>query len=141
MDEMNYVNCGNIQYKVTTPKHKTWRVALCEGRHSIPEAVDGAIFPAVIDPLNVAEIQDMAGKWIVDHIHGNWKRHEYANVLEVDGILHVYVTGLSVALAAVINAATVCGVPLTLWHYDRDSGSYYPQEVPSTVSGNIDPIW
>lgn len=135
------VVCGSIPYDVVTPEHKVWRVALCDGRHPIPDATDGAIFQAELDPLDVAGMQSTAEQWIADHIHGQWVKHDYAQVLTVDGILHLYVTGLTVALVAVINAAAVRGVPLVLWHYDRASGGYYPQEVPCTISGNVDPIW
>ena len=43
--------------------------------------------------------------------------------------LDLYVTGLTVALVEVINYATKNNVPLTLWHYNRDTGEYYSQSV------------
>ena len=62
-------------------------MALCEGRHEIPEAVDGAIFPSVIpDPTDLEAMAKIAGDKL---------RH--------CGKLDLYVTGLSVALATVIN--------------------------------------
>ena len=40
---------------------KTLNIALCEGRHSIPQATDGAIFPSVIqDVTNVASLEKQA---------------------------------------------------------------------------------
>jgi hypothetical protein len=88
------------------------KLGLCgPGRHEIPE-VSGYVFPAEINPLDVQGLEAHAAK-------------------ELEGItaLDLYVTGLSVALVAVINAAIRRGVDLTLWHYDRDSGQYYPQRV------------
>jgi hypothetical protein len=41
----------------------------------------------------------------------------------------VYVTGLSAALAAVIRGCAYNGVPLTLMHYDRDTGEYAEQVI------------
>lgn len=52
--------------------------------------------------------------------------NRYVNGIEE---LTLYVTGLTVALVAVINACRGFNVKLTLMHYDRESGTYYPQEV------------
>ena len=43
--------------------------------------------------------------------------------------LNLYVTGLTVALIAVLNATRELGIKVTLWHFDRESGKYYCQEV------------
>ena len=43
--------------------------------------------------------------------------------------LVIYVTGLTVALVATINACLRVGISVTLMHYNRDTGSYYPQDV------------
>lgn len=88
------------------------KMELCRGRHEIPDAVDGAIFPTAIDPLDVAGIEAQAA----------------VAVQGLDGLV-LYVTGLTVALVAVINACHEADVPLTLMHYDRESGGYYPQGV------------
>lgn len=89
-------------------------VALCESRHEIPQAVDGAIFGQSVDPTEPLKLEVEARRVIKD-----------------SGVefLTVYVTGLSVALVAVINACHTLGVCLTLMHYDRDKGNYYPQPV------------
>ena len=88
------------------------RMELCKGRHEIPSAKDGAIFETTLDPLAVNEMEITA--------------REKVRGLEE---LILYVTGLSVALVAVINACKEESVKLTLMHYDRDSGMYYSQEV------------
>ena len=43
--------------------------------------------------------------------------------------LHLYVTGLTVALIACLNATRELGIEVILWHFDRESGKYYSQEV------------
>lgn len=88
------------------------KLGLCgPGRHEIPD-VSGYIYPAEINPLDIGGLEQTA---------------EAA----IDGLeaLDLYVTGLSVALVAVINTAYRRGIPLTLWHYDRDSATYYPQAI------------
>jgi len=86
-------------------------LALCEGRHPIP-GVSGAVFPGTVNPVDVAALDALA-----------------AQSLEGVTELTLYVTGLTVALVAVINACHKNGVRLVLMHYDRTTGGYYPQEV------------
>jgi len=73
-----------------------------------------------VDPTNVDELDRIAVEF----------------VRSVDGKdIHLVVTGLSVALVAVIKAVTACAndnssaTSLTLWHFDRATGDYYPQKV------------
>ena len=87
-------------------------MVLCEGRHAIPQAIDGAIFGNELNPLAVDEMEAEAFR-----------------KLEGLKFLHLYVTGLSVALVAVLNAARKLGVKVTLYHFNRENGGYYPQEV------------
>lgn len=96
-----------VTIKVTTAS-----MALCEGRHSIPEAVDGSIFGNELDPLAVEEMEEVAFR-------------------KLEGLetLNLYVTGLTVALVAVINACRKCCIKLTLYHFNRENGKYYPQNV------------
>ena len=89
-------------------------MALCKGRHEIPEAVDGAIFDSEVNPLKVAELEAEA----------NYKLHTIGCKK-----LCLYVTGLTVALVAVLNACRELGITVWLYHYDRESGTYYVQEV------------
>ena len=90
----------------------TKNMALCEARHDIPQAVDGSIFGNTINPLDVCGLEETA-------------------LVKLIGVkaLNLYVTGLSVALVAVINVCHRERIMLTLWHYDRESGDYYPQSV------------
>ena len=89
-------------------------MALCEGRHEIPQAVDGSIFGNTIDPLGPNGLQAEAKS----------KRRE----LDIKS-LDLYVTGLTVALISVLNACRELEIEVTLYHYDRESGNYYPQQV------------
>ena len=92
-------------------------LGLCKGRHEIA-GVTEYVFPQEVDPLDVDGLLAQASS----AIHGA-------------DFVNLYVTGLTVALVAVINACAIQQIPLTLWHYDRESGEYYPQSVE--VCGNI----
>ena len=43
--------------------------------------------------------------------------------------LGIYVTGLSTALVAALNACRYLGINVELYHYNRDTDSYYAQQV------------
>lgn len=43
--------------------------------------------------------------------------------------INIYVTGLTVALIAAINAAKEIGASVTLYHFDRETGNYFEQSV------------
>jgi len=83
---------------------------LCKGRHATP--ADDSIFGTELNPLDIEGLEQIA----MDKLQ---------SVTELD----LYVTGLSVALVAVINTCHKLGIKLTLWHFDKDSNSYYPQPV------------
>ena len=104
---------------------KVKKVSLCLARHNMPEAVDGSIFPTQVDPLNVEGLEEEAFM----QIHQLIKMH---NIHEV----HLYVTGLSVALLAVINAwhtykkmSPNNPAQLICYHYNRDDNTYYAQTI------------
>lgn len=87
-------------------------MALCEGRHEIPQAKDGSIFDNEVNPLATAELEVIAAEKLQD-------------VTRLD----LYVTGLTVALVAILNVCHKNGIEVTLYHFDRNSGGYYPQAV------------
>lgn len=89
-------------------------MSLCKGRHEIPEAVDGSIFGTEVDPLNVEGLQAQA--------------METLSALEIRH-LDLYVTGLTVALIAALNSCRSLGITVTLWHFNRETGKYYSQDV------------
>lgn len=124
-------------------------MALCEGRHYIPQATDGAIFPAVIeDVTDVLGLERAAEAAIARAALAHYQAGEsqylptakYAQAVEgmgrfprVDAApgfgLVLYVTGLTVATVAVINVCLHVGISLTLMHFNKETGDYYPQDV------------
>lgn len=111
-------------------------VGLCKGRHEMP--VEEYIFPAELDPTDIDGINVTAWEWVVS-------RCEVENIVRDPAInqgddeschlwqgwkdLVIYVTGLTVALTAVIRACARNGVHLTLMHFDRETGNYLPQRM------------
>lgn len=91
----------------------TASMELCKGRHSTP-ATDGAIFKTEVNPLDVSALELEAKEKL-----------ESLNIVK----LHLYVTGLTVALIAVLNATRELNIKVTLWHFDLESRKYYSQEV------------
>lgn len=87
---------------------------LIQGRHEISEVKD-YIFTNTLDPADIMGIRSLAAKNL--------------GFLKAGDSLKVYVTGLTVALVEVINICHSKGVRLTLMHFDRNTGSYFPQEV------------
>lgn len=89
------------------------KIGLCQGRHEIGE-VKNYIFKQEVNPLDVKGLEETALE-IVSKIEANE--------------LHIYVTGLTVALIASLNACKKLNKKVILYHFDRTSGEYYPQEV------------
>lgn len=89
------------------------KVALCKGRHRFPRDCKGYIFPNRVDPCDLYELD----KEVADRFH------------KVPYRLDVYVTGLTMALVAVMNYCYKNNIWLTLWHYNSDTGKYFPQSV------------
>lgn len=87
-------------------------LALCEGRHEMPDCVEGSIFGNELNPTDLASMRATASEKLKD----------------VD-TLDLYVTGLTVALGEVIRLCTEREINLTLWHFDRNTGEYYPQTI------------
>lgn len=120
------------------------KMCLCEGRHEIPDAIDGAIFRSEIsDVTNVALLEEQAfsrlwGAAYQHHVAGEAgflvaplegdPGDEYNLMLSNKLHIDLYVTGLTVALIAVLNVCHRAGVAVTLRHFDRATGGYYPQE-------------
>lgn len=90
-------------------------VALCESRHDIPEAIDGAIFPETIsDPMNFGLLRELCRDAMTPAIKSGVKK------------FNIYVTGLTPALLTVINFCRENSVEVVTHHYDRNSGTYIP---------------
>ena len=43
--------------------------------------------------------------------------------------VNLYVTGLTVSLISVLNAFKVCHIKVNLYHFDRDTNTYFKKEV------------
>ena len=87
---------------------------LCEGRHPIPKNPP-ALFPQRVNPLDVDALYCVADA-----------------VIPADAeSVTVYVTGLTVAFAAVVSVCTERRINLTAMHFDRDTGDWYSQPVIS----------
>ena len=94
-------------------------LGLCEGRHAIP-GVSEYIFPNNINPTDLSNMAETC--------HNKLKECEQLNL---------YITGLTVALVSVINYCCINHIPLTLYHFDRDTNSYYPQYVKTQVDCDL----
>lgn len=119
---------------------QTIKVALCEGRHAMPVGVNRAIFgqevinitrPVALKAEAIIALNSILNECDCPCITVQDEDGEDVRVLDCSNVhLVIYVTGLSVALIAAINAATYGGMgKITLMHYDRETEGYYPQEV------------
>lgn len=84
---------------------------LCAGRHQTP--ADKAIFAAVNNVTDTEGLLQVARE----------------NIPADCSELTVYVTGLTPAMLAVVRACAERGIALVAMHFDRESGTYYPQKV------------
>lgn len=117
----------------------TLNLALCEGRHEIPQATDGYIFNEIAPELlkNPEKLEKTVfyriwGKCYDNNfvkVDPNWDECDEVPLLISNVHINLYVTGLTVALISVINAMRDEDVTITLYHYDKDTSSYYSQEV------------
>ena len=92
-------------------KEKTYIFGLCQGRHDWP-AKDG-IFPKKVDHVNNKWLEDVADR----RIPSDCTR------------LAVYVSGLTIAMLAVVKVCARRGIKLTAYHYNPESGVFSRQDV------------
>jgi hypothetical protein len=88
---------------------------LCRGRHDIPDVSD-FLFDTQVNPLDVDALTE----------------HVRSEIPEDCDQLTLYATGLTVALLAVVTICQQRDIGLTVMHFDRDSGEYYPQIIFTT---------
>ena len=96
------------------------KMSLCQGRHEIP-GISEYVFPNTISDVTDVESLETTAK---ESIFGLFEEK-----CPDGNHLDLYVTGLTVALVAVINICNKYDVELTLWHYNNATGGYYPQKV------------
>lgn len=109
-------------------KSKTVEVGLIKGRHQMP--VEDYICEEIKNPSDWSEITDKGGSWV------RWKLF-CGNPYEYDEYhIHIYVTGLTAVLIAVLNEIRtviretgIKGVSVTLKHYDTVAEKYWDQKV------------
>lgn len=123
-------------------------VLFSEG-HGISKATDKGIFRHGINPVADAdyiEIMVFNGLW--DAGDRRYKSGETGFLRPIDGeagddfilelypSLHInlyvdsrYTIGVIMALVAALNACRENGIKLTLYHYNKENGEYFPQEV------------
>lgn len=88
-------------------------MALCNGRHEMPAEVGGYIFDTIEDVTNLSAMEERAERVLGQGLKG----------------LDLYVTGLTPALIAVLNVCRRNETAVTLFHFNRETGDYFPQVV------------
>ena len=92
----------------------THKLGTVKGRHEIKK-VQEYVFESIPDPTDVKGTERMA--------------YDRLSNLKRPCKIELYVTGLTMAVISVINAASALAVPITLMHYDRETRNYFPQEL------------
>lgn len=107
---------------------------LISGRHKMP--VDLYIYDDIDDVTDYKYLYAIAYDFIMKKCKPGRKygrslsQVDYTDVeIYVGTPLVLYVTGLTPAIGAVTKVCAKYGVPLTLMHYDKDSGNYRSQRV------------
>lgn len=119
-------------------------LGVCEGRHEMP--CKNFIFGQEIDQkwlVNPKMLEELAFWHLCENLEDagllSWRQQpdpeNYGSDIAVNYAatgteLVIYVTGLTVAVFATVNAAKALEfAKITLMHFDRESGQYYPQLV------------
>ena len=110
---------------------------LCKGRHELPCEV--FLFNGEISPLNVLWLEKIARyslqceahrtETCVWNIRFNGEYDEAFFDFPEEATVTIYVTGLTVALIAVLNVLRSYKASVVLMHYDRETNTYYEQKV------------
>lgn len=88
------------------------KMGLIRGRHEIPDVDDYVFDDTIADVTDLSAMESIIAR-------------------KLDGCetLDLYVTGLTVALVEVIKYCNRNSIYLTLWHYNAETGEYFPQKV------------
>lgn len=119
---------------------KKIRIGICKGRHPLP--VKYYVFPQEVNPLDVVQLEAISIKSLVEIatqegveiknttvILDNQVDYHDITVAVYNATVAIYATGLTVAVLAVVKAAKQLFKEVVVMHYDRDSDSYYEQEI------------
>ncbi len=97
---------------------KNNQLMVVKGRHKIVnnqgQEVTDFVFDEIEDVRNIEEMQRIADKKIA---------------AVPSNRVHLYITGLTVAVITVINAVIKYNKEIVFWHYDRETETYYPQKL------------
>lgn len=115
-------------------------VALCQGRHEIPQATDGFIFGEIANVTETNTMREVVNKFVGSNKTCQYYCGECDTCDEFYSCgsscsmfypikINLYVTGLTVALVEVINYCHLNDIELTLYHFNRETNDYYAQEV------------
>ena len=97
---------------------KIFNFGACKARHEMPKEVEGYFFGNVIsDVTDIQTLEFQAFQFL------------HAQGFENGDSVNLFATGLTVAVISAINAIKRAGGQVTIMHYDRASGQYYPQNV------------
>lgn len=131
IDTTNTTNATNATNATTI------KVGLCEGRHPLP--VEGYIFPQeVASPLDFNSHKKVVEQWIVNNLNLKVVTKTITTIDGLDAVIYtydankrvnLYVTGLTPCLTSAMQVFKQYNVPLTLWHFDRGTGTYVPQTI------------
>lgn len=90
---------------------------LIRGRHRLPDSVSIYVFNSDVPQDHICDaayMDDICSAFIARHKPGR---------------VRVYVTGFTPALLALIRVCVQHGIALTAFNYDRESRSFWEQEV------------
>lgn len=98
----------NHAYMIDIPMHQ---MVLCQGRHEIPEAVDGCIFEKIEDVTD-----------------GNSMFLHAFRILKTKQVkaLELYITGLTLATLATVKACRILNIHLVTMNWDKETKTYIP---------------
>ena len=110
-------------------------VGLVKGRHELP--VSNYIFDSIEDVSNFEAIEKVANDFVIANCAIYSTYGCCINQIDQSDVellcskveLHVYVTGLTAATAALIKVCAFNGVDLVLHHFDCSTNSYVEQRI------------
>lgn len=116
---------GRHNLRIDCSNHKWVKVGLVRGRHNMP--VDSYIFDEIANPADISAMNRHAREWCW-YLTDEDEQYDQIHII-------IYVTGLTAALIAVLNAIkryaseNKLNVSVVLKHYDTVAQLYRDQEV------------
>ena len=108
------------------------KVGLIKGRHEMP--VTSYIFEKVEDMFDYDAISNHITRFVSRKVGLSYKAGGGIYSCKGEKTLVVYVTGLTAVSCELVDVCNKLGVPLTLMHYDRDTGEYRAQVLSTAES-------